>query len=121
MNSQKPVNYVVRLEALGDDPDFIDCPWCRSRQRTRVRAYASNTTRIASLFCCISVACIGAFVPFCFGWCSDVDHRCERCYHKVAYMPYGGITTAMYPPTSHAQPAPSQNISRSIYAPAEQG
>ncbi|KAK8098950.1 uncharacterized protein PG998_012191 [Apiospora kogelbergensis] len=25
---RKPENYVVRPEALGDSPDFVDCPWC---------------------------------------------------------------------------------------------
>lgn len=44
-NAQRPDNYVVKPEALGDEPDYVDCPWCYSRQKTRVEERSSNTTR----------------------------------------------------------------------------
>ncbi|KAK2007076.1 hypothetical protein LZ32DRAFT_651379 [Colletotrichum eremochloae] len=120
-NIQRPVNYVVRPEALGDSPDFVDCPWCHSRQKTTVSSEASSTTMIASLFCCIVLACIGAIIPFVCGWGYDVEHRCGQCHKPVARMPDGGTMTAVYPSPTHTQPGPNQNITHSIYAPAEQG
>lgn len=40
----RPANYVVRPDALGDGPDFVDCPWCCTRQKTRVQEQASSMT-----------------------------------------------------------------------------
>lgn len=40
----RPENYVIRLADLGEDPEFIDCPYCHSRQRTRVVPNDSSET-----------------------------------------------------------------------------
>lgn len=37
------VNYVVDPENLGDWPQFIDCPHCRSRHKTRVISSSGRT------------------------------------------------------------------------------
>lgn len=52
----KPENYVVALEKLGESPDFIDCPWCQKRQKTKVVHTDSSMTTYAphsSLSCMI--------------------------------------------------------------------
>lgn len=35
-HAQQPQNYVTRLRDLDDWPSHIDCPYCRTRQETRV-------------------------------------------------------------------------------------
>src|ERR1700761_3996800 len=40
----KPENYVTRLENLGESPDFIDCPYCRTRQKTKVSHESTSQT-----------------------------------------------------------------------------
>lgn len=35
--AQKPDNYVIELQNLGELPDYVDCPHCHSRQKTTVQ------------------------------------------------------------------------------------
>lgn len=42
--STKPENYVVAPEKLGESPDFVDCPWCQERRKTRVVHTDSSQT-----------------------------------------------------------------------------
>jgi len=41
----RPLNYVVRPDALGAEPDYVDCLWCSTRQKTTVKEKSSNMTR----------------------------------------------------------------------------
>lgn len=41
---KRPENYVMALESLGESPDFVDCPWCRKRKRTKVSHINSSQT-----------------------------------------------------------------------------
>jgi hypothetical protein len=36
--------YVIPLENLGDQPDWVDCPYCKKRVKTRVQTESSGTT-----------------------------------------------------------------------------
>lgn len=40
----KPENYVIRIENLTDSPDYVDCPYCKSRQKTKVRKESTSQT-----------------------------------------------------------------------------
>ncbi len=40
----RPENYVIRLENLGESSDYVDCPYCKSRQRTQVRHESTSQT-----------------------------------------------------------------------------
>jgi hypothetical protein len=40
----KPENYIVKPEQLRDAPDYIDCPYCKSRQKTRVQHQPTSQT-----------------------------------------------------------------------------
>lgn len=48
--SMKPENYVVKPEHLGEAPDYIDCPYCKSRQKTEVRHQSTSQTSYVTLF-----------------------------------------------------------------------
>jgi hypothetical protein len=45
----KPENYIVKPEHLGESPDYIDCPYCKSRQRTEVRHQHTSQTSYVTL------------------------------------------------------------------------
>jgi DNA-directed RNA polymerase subunit RPC12/RpoP len=40
----KPENYVIGLEHLQEAPEYIDCPYCKSRQKTKVRHESTSQT-----------------------------------------------------------------------------
>lgn len=46
----KPENYVIKPENLGEAPDYIDCPYCKSRQKTEVRHQPTSQTSYVALF-----------------------------------------------------------------------
>lgn len=46
----KPENYVVKPEHLGEVPDYIDCPYCKLRQKTEVRRNPTSQTTYVALF-----------------------------------------------------------------------
>ena len=41
---QEVHNRVVKLEYLGEQPDFVDCPHCETRQKTVVSHPSSSAT-----------------------------------------------------------------------------
>lgn len=43
-NVRLPENYVVAPENLSETPDFVDCPWCQKRQKTKVVHTDSSQT-----------------------------------------------------------------------------
>lgn len=45
----KPENYVIKPEHLGETPDYIDCPYCKSRQRTEVHHQSTSQTSYVTL------------------------------------------------------------------------
>lgn len=40
----RPENYVISPEHLQEAPEYIDCPYCKSRQKTKVRHESSSQT-----------------------------------------------------------------------------
>lgn len=49
VQEMRPENYVVKLEHLGETPDFIDCPYCKSRQKTVVHHEPTTQTTYVTL------------------------------------------------------------------------
>lgn len=45
----KPENYVIRLENLGDQPDYVDCPYCKTRQKTTIQHESTSQTTYVTL------------------------------------------------------------------------
>lgn len=45
----KPENYVIKPEYLEEAPDFIDCPYCKTRQKTEVRHQPTSQTKYVAL------------------------------------------------------------------------
>ncbi|KAK5133985.1 hypothetical protein LTR08_007105 [Meristemomyces frigidus] len=41
---QPNANFVTPIEKLGDEPEFIDCPFCNNRTKTRVQTNHSPMT-----------------------------------------------------------------------------
>lgn len=41
----RPENYVINLEDLYEQPDYVDCPHCHTRQKTIVRHQPTTETK----------------------------------------------------------------------------
>ncbi|GAB1315567.1 hypothetical protein MFIFM68171_05777 [Madurella fahalii] len=93
----RPENYVIRLTDLSEEPEFIDCPYCHSRQRTRVVPNDNGETATAALCCCIFCGGIGACIPILCHWGADTDHYCSGCRKHVARKLHGGKTEPIWP------------------------
>ncbi|KAK3321744.1 hypothetical protein B0H66DRAFT_552556 [Apodospora peruviana] len=105
----RPENYVVRLEDLKETPDFIDCPYCHSRQKTNVVKNDTSQTTLAALFCCLFCGVITVCIPIMCHWFADIDHHCSGCHKRVAHMPHDGKMEAVLPrPEGTPMYAPSQ-------------
>ncbi|KAF2996756.1 hypothetical protein E8E14_002335 [Neopestalotiopsis sp. 37M] len=63
---------IVPPEQLGENPAFIDCPYCKRRSITTVEETNSSAT-------------------------NNVEHRCQNCRKLVARQPHGGNMQAVLP------------------------
>ncbi|KAL7941454.1 LITAF-like zinc ribbon domain-containing protein [Trichoderma barbatum] len=102
--NMRPENYVISLENLNETPDYIDCPYCKSRQITKIRHESSSQTTLAAAICCLCCGIIPVVIPFLCNWCADTNHYCEGCKRQVAHKPHEGKTEAVLPPISPSRP-----------------
>ncbi|KAL6897629.1 hypothetical protein GGI43DRAFT_409499 [Trichoderma evansii] len=112
----KPENYVIKPENLGEAPDYIDCPYCKSRQKTEVRHQPTSQTSLAAAVCCLCCGILPVCIPFLCNWCADTDHHCERCKRRVAHQPHEGKMEAVLPPVSVVAPGLDSRYQLSQYA-----
>lgn len=49
VQGMNPENYLVKPENLGESPDYIDCPYCKSRQKTETRHQHTSQTSYVTL------------------------------------------------------------------------
>jgi len=87
---------VTPPERLGEEPSYIDCPFCKKRTKTEVRHKNSTVTTLAWVICCILTG-IGAFVPCLCGWCQDTDHHCSECKNMITHKPHDGTVEVKSP------------------------
>ncbi|KAL7919139.1 hypothetical protein ACQKWADRAFT_302139 [Trichoderma austrokoningii] len=116
VQGMKPENYVVKPEHLGEAPDYIDCPYCKSRQKTVVHHQSTSQTSIAAAVCCLFCGILPVFIPFLCNWCSDTDHHCQNCKKRVAHQPHEGKMEAVLPPVSAATTGVDSRYQSSQYA-----
>lgn len=78
---------VTPLHLLGDQPDTVDCPFCRRRTETRVKKKPSTMTHVTAVtLFCTTVG--GAIAPYKYHWKCDIHHYCTNCDRKVAWRRY---------------------------------
>ncbi|KAK4160276.1 hypothetical protein QBC43DRAFT_359833 [Cladorrhinum sp. PSN259] len=94
-----PSNDVVAFEDLRGTPQYILCPYCKMRQKTRVEHKLTDNTCKASLVCCVIGCVVGSIVPCVCRCFSDTNHYCEACGKLVARKPDGGEMEAV--PVQH--------------------
>ena len=137
----KPENYVIRLENLGEQPDYVDCPYCKTRQKTTIQHESTSQTsyailsmwhcavvvlvsqklmvaslRLTAAVCCLCCGIIPVFIPFCCHWCSDTDHYCAACRNRVAHMPHEGRMQPVLPQATPRQPGANPKYQISQFA-----
>ncbi|KAM7216169.1 hypothetical protein V8F06_008469 [Rhypophila decipiens] len=96
--TRRPENYATPLQDLNESPDYVDCPHCRTRQKTTVRHEPSTETTMAAVACCLCCGILPGLFPFCCQWFYDVEHVCPRCVKVVARMPHDGKMEPVLPP-----------------------
>ncbi|KAM7204957.1 hypothetical protein V8F20_003419 [Naviculisporaceae sp. PSN 640] len=99
----RPENYVINLEDLYESPDYVDCPHCRTRQKTTVRYQPTTETNVAAVACCLFCGILPGIIPFCCNWFNDIEHVCPHCVKVVARMPHDGKMQAVLPQPSKYQ------------------
>ncbi|KAH8892720.1 hypothetical protein GQ53DRAFT_860776 [Thozetella sp. PMI_491] len=114
--NMKPENYVIRLENLDETPDYVDCPYCKSRQMTKIRHESSSQTTLAAAVLCLCCGVLPVFIPFVCNWCADTDHYCEGCNARVAHKPHEGNMEPVLPPVNPARPGEDPRYQQSQYA-----
>ncbi|KAF4973277.1 hypothetical protein FZEAL_9376 [Fusarium zealandicum] len=82
---------VTPLHLLGDQPDTIDCPFCRQASQTKVRRHPTLVTHVLAIGLFFGTLC-GVIVPYVFRWFNDLSHYCGSCGQKVAYRERGSKT-----------------------------
>ncbi|KAK3984014.1 hypothetical protein QBC44DRAFT_389724 [Cladorrhinum sp. PSN332] len=96
--TSSPTDKHEDMVALGDLRGFsqhVLCPYCKTRQQTRVEHKVTDNTFKAGLVCCVIGCVFGFFVPFICRCFSDLNHYCEACGHLVARKPDGGVMEAV--------------------------
>ncbi|KAF4980146.1 hypothetical protein FZEAL_3765 [Fusarium zealandicum] len=74
---------VTPLHLLGDQPDTVDCPFCRHRVMTKIKKSPSIRTHLTAT--ALGLTTIGgAVAPYACGWNSHLNHHCTYCNRKVA-------------------------------------
>ncbi|RSL49831.1 hypothetical protein CEP54_012237 [Fusarium duplospermum] len=69
---ESSITAVTPLHLLGDQPDWIDCPFCETRARTTIKKKPSNLTHIQAAFLFAATG-PGAAVPYAAKWCFNVE------------------------------------------------
>ncbi|KAI1613981.1 hypothetical protein EDD36DRAFT_211974 [Exophiala viscosa] len=92
-------NRVVKLDYLEEQPEYIDCPHCETRQQTKVSHPSSSATMLAGAFCCLCCGIITFWIPCACHWFADTDHTCSHCNNLVAHKSHDGKMTANLPAT----------------------
>ncbi|CAG9936249.1 unnamed protein product [Clonostachys rosea f. rosea IK726] len=79
---------VTPLHLLGDQADFVDCPFCRRRVETRIKKNASAATHIAATGLFFTTVG-GVVAPYAAKWKCHISHFCTNCGKKVAVKRHG--------------------------------
>ncbi|KAF5611768.1 hypothetical protein F25303_14457 [Fusarium sp. NRRL 25303] len=82
------IETVTPLHLLGDQPDWIDCPFCEKRAMTLIKRTPSTLTHIQAAILLIATG-PGAALPYATKWCFNTEHYCESCGNRVAYWSKG--------------------------------
>ncbi|KAH6880548.1 hypothetical protein B0T10DRAFT_145607 [Thelonectria olida] len=109
---------VTPLHLLADQPDMVDCPFCRQMSVTKVKKQASIFTHLLAVGLFFGTLC-GVVAPYILGWCNHLVHYCSKCDRKLAYRTYGSRNMQVVGTPEHfrepsryntpgAQPVPSQ-------------
>ncbi|KAK4228629.1 hypothetical protein QBC38DRAFT_474424 [Podospora fimiseda] len=77
------------LNMLSDQPQWIDCPFCQRRTKTRVQKEGTPMQIIAGALCCLFCICLTC-VPCIAGWFEEIHYFCSGCNNKVAMRPDSG-------------------------------
>ncbi|CAH0020724.1 unnamed protein product [Clonostachys rhizophaga] len=79
---------VTPLHLLGDQADFVDCPFCRRRVETRIKKNASTATHMAATGLFFTTVG-GVVAPYAAKWKCHISHFCTNCGKKVAVKRHG--------------------------------
>ncbi|KAK7216218.1 hypothetical protein V2G26_004221 [Clonostachys chloroleuca] len=79
---------VTPLHLLGDQADFVDCPFCRRRVETRIKKNASTATHIVATGLFFTTVG-GVVAPYAAKWKCHISHFCTNCGKKVAVKRHG--------------------------------
>ncbi|KAH6640118.1 hypothetical protein F5144DRAFT_504171 [Chaetomium tenue] len=105
MEAQQPVLGVIPIHQLGDQPQWIDCPFCHQRTMTRVATEGTSMQIVAGVLCCLLCVCL-ACVPCMAHWFEETNYFCSKCHNKVATRPESGPIVVHGPvaavPSKHA-------------------
>ncbi|KAJ5709646.1 LITAF-like zinc finger domain-containing protein [Penicillium malachiteum] len=106
---------VTPLHLLGEQPAWIDCPFCQRRAMTRVlhgdsaatwydlstlssydESFANDIRSCVSILCCLICICL-ACIPSTTGMCQNTSHFCSNCGKQVSHKPHNGATQPLKP------------------------
>ncbi|KAI0523882.1 hypothetical protein F5B22DRAFT_592392 [Xylaria bambusicola] len=95
---KEPQRLVTPLQALTEQPAWIDCPFCKQRAQTRSTRQGDSQQALASFLCCLVCICL-VCLPCIAGWCENIHIYCSQCGREVAMIPHDGmIQVAPVPP-----------------------
>ncbi|KHN98743.1 LPS-induced tumor necrosis factor alpha factor [Metarhizium album ARSEF 1941] len=80
---------VIPLNQLGNQPQWIDCPFCRQRTMTTVQREGTSMQILVGALLCLFCVCLTC-VPCLAGWFEDTHYRCSNCKNVVAIRRHDG-------------------------------
>ncbi|KAK9443014.1 LPS-induced tumor necrosis factor alpha factor [Metarhizium brunneum] len=86
----QPANMAVTpLNQLGNQPQWIDCPFCHQRTMTTVQREGTSMQIIVGALLCIFCICLTC-LPCLAGWFEDTQYHCSQCRNMVAIRRHDG-------------------------------
>ncbi|KAI2607076.1 uncharacterized protein GGS25DRAFT_522592 [Hypoxylon fragiforme] len=103
-----PQMQLARLEDLHATPQIVDCPWCKTRQRTTVDDAPTGPTHIAAVLLCLFCGPCCAVLPYCCNSYFEITHYCAGCKHPVAKVADGKVIQVIRPLNEQGQAVAEQ-------------
>lgn len=100
-------NGVTPLHLLGEQPQWIDCPFCYQRTKTLINSEGTAMQAVAGVLCCLFCVCL-ACVPCIAHWCENKEYRCSNCKNVVAFRPYDSPLQTFGPGSNNQGQVPSK-------------
>lgn len=114
----KKTTMVVPLHLMGDEPEWVDCPFCKKRSKTRVVREGRKRQCLAGTALCLA-CCPLLALPYCLHWFERREWFCSSCNSQIAVRIQDG-ELKLLPVTAEPTQVPSRYAAATTTPPPAQ-